>query len=390
MRDGVVSVVGGRIASVGKKQVGARPRDLGNVAILPGLINAHTHLEFSSLERPLGVPGMRFADWIGAVVDQRRGLLAELAADLAVRRTAAVQRGLRESADFGVAAMGEIATPDWPETAYSSAATDLHTTLFLELLGLGCERVEPLTALARDYLRRRTNGNQLVAGLSPHAPYTVHPNLLSVACQASRASGAPLAMHLAESPEEIELLWSHSGPLVELLESLGAWHPGVLPRGLTPRYYLEALAQAQRALIIHGNYLTRDEMGFLAERRKTMSVVVCPRTHAFFRHSQNPLPALLAAGVRVAVGTDSRASNPDLNLWAELRHLAQTQPTIAPEEILAMGTLRGAEALGIDDQFGSLQQGKSAALAVVPLPESDGDPHQLLLAAGAEATTFVG
>jgi cytosine/adenosine deaminase-related metal-dependent hydrolase len=110
-----------------------------------------------------------------------------------------------------------------------------------------------------------------------------------------------------------------------------------------------------------------------------MSVVYCPRTHAYFGHDPYPLPSLLAAGVTVALGTDSRASSPDLNFWAELRYMHRHFGDVAPADVLRMGTLNGAIALGWEADFGSLTPGKRARLAVVPLPDRDDrDPHRLV------------
>jgi len=185
-------------------------------------------------------------------------------------------------------------------------------------------------------------------------------------------------MHLAESREELELLQSHAGPLVELLQSLGAWHPGELPMGLRPLDYLRQLATAERALVIHGNYLGRDEIELLGSQRERMSAVYCPRTHAYFGHEAYPLAEMLTAGVRVAVGTDSRASNSDLSLFEELRHIIQHHRGVAPADILRMGTLAGAEALGIEQEFGSITPGKRAGLVVVPLGDSNSSPYDAI------------
>ena len=100
-------------------------------------------------------------------------------------------------------------------------------------------------------------GRALRPGISPHAPYTVSPDLVQKVCELSAKERFPVAMHLAESLAELELLASHSGPLVELLQSMKAWHPGAIPRGIAPRDYLELLATAHRALVIHGNFLDR-------------------------------------------------------------------------------------------------------------------------------------
>jgi cytosine/adenosine deaminase-related metal-dependent hydrolase len=365
LEGGVVTIANGRIAAVGENVSGRPTVDLGDVALLPRLINAHTHLEFSLLRQPLGRPGIGFADWIRHVIDFRRqfGIGDQSQAQLA---------GLAESRAAGVAALGEIATAAWPP-AVPAPLSELHVVVFRELLGLAAERVEPVMQLAGEHLAAGASESQsqYVAGLSPHAPYTVHPETLQRACALSAGQRVPVAMHLAETREELELLAKHTGPLVPLLESLGAWHPGDLPRGRRPLDYLRELAAAHRALVIHGNYLARDEIEFLAARRGSMSIVFCPRTHAFFGHEPYPLAEMLAAGVRVAVGTDSRASNPDLDLWQELRHVAQHHPQVAPCEILRMGTLAGAEALGLEAELGSITVGKRALLAVVPLSRLD-------------------
>jgi cytosine/adenosine deaminase-related metal-dependent hydrolase len=117
-----------------------------------------------------------------------------------------------------------------------------------------------------------------------------------------------------------------------------------------------------------------------------MSVVYCPRTHHYFAHSHHPLEKLLASGVNVALGTDSRASSPDLNLLSDMRHVAHRHPAIAPKTVLQMGTIAGAKALGRETEFGTLKPGRPANLTVVPLPDrEEADPHRLLFDQNAPA-----
>jgi cytosine/adenosine deaminase-related metal-dependent hydrolase len=194
-------------------------------------------------------------------------------------------------------------------------------------------------------------------------------------------------MHLAESREELALLASHEGPLVEFLTGLRAWHPASLARNAGPLDYLKSLATAHRALIIHGNYLAADEIAFLAAHRDRMSVVYCPRTHAYFDHEPYPLAQMLATSVRVAVGTDSRASNPDLKLFEELRHIARHHPGVSPDAILRMGTLSGAEALGLADSFGSITVGKRAALIAIPLSDPKSPLESILNSSSPQIET---
>jgi cytosine/adenosine deaminase-related metal-dependent hydrolase len=143
--------------------------------------------------------------------------------------------------------------------------------------------------------------------------------------------------------------------------------------------HLWELSFADRALVIHGNYLDDDELAFLAARSERMAVVYCPRTHDFFGHRRYPLEKALAAGVNVAIGTDSRASNPDLSVLAELRFVAAHYPEVPRDTILRLGTLSGARALGLG-RIGCLEAGAFADLTVVRLPQREAvDPHDLVL-----------
>lgn len=389
--DQAVALRGGRIAGVGplaelrRRLSDARIVDLGRVALFPGLVNAHTHLEFSHLDRPLGAPGMPFSDWIGAVVDWRR---APPPAD-AERALAPhpVFRGLRESLAAGVTTIGEIATAGWPvreliEQGAAASARLPRVVAFRELLGLRAERVVDNRAAGEEHLSlfENVDRDQLLPGLSPHAPYTVRPELFDWAVQIAVGRGIPLAMHLAESPEELTLLRDGSGPLVERLQSLDAWDARAIPRGARPLVYLRRLAAAPRALVVHGNYLDDEERRFLAAHRDRLSLVYCPRTHAYFGHPRYPLPELLTLGARVAVGTDSRASNPDLSLLAELRFVAARYPELSLAAVLRLGTSDAAAALGLEDRCGQIAVGLCADLFAIALESGvERDPLAALL-----------
>jgi len=368
LADGGVTVAGARIKAVGAGTAQGRVEDLGNVAILPGLINAHTHLDLSDVPAPLGRQGVSFIDWIAQVIAFR------------FTRTAAgrepVAMGLEECIRHGTTGLGEIAQPDWPTAALAQTAMDC--TVFQELIGPTTDRVGPALELARQHLA----AGKLAAwrpGLAPHAPYSVHLELLRDVVKLAAAAQVPVAFHLAESREEIELLQTGGGPLRPLLDALAAWQPGAIRPGARPLDFLRVLAEAPRALVIHGNYLDDEELAFLAERAARMAVVYCPRTHAWFDHPRYPLEKMLSMGVAVALGTDSRASSPDLSVLAEMRAVAAGHPAVGPEVVLQLGTSRAAAALGWQDEAGSLTAGKLANLAVVALPDRDAaDPHELL------------
>ncbi|MBI3839328.1 MAG: amidohydrolase family protein [Planctomycetia bacterium] len=370
---GCVTICGPSIVAVGSKVPDCPVQDLGNVAILPGFVNAHTHLEFSDLAVPIGRPSMPLPDWIRQVIEHRRAT--------ADAGPSAAMQGLRESLAAGTTALGEIATSDWRSNGRLEAELRSIVVMFHESIAPLRDRIARAVWAAEKFLLWGQTFKRVRPGLSPHAPYTVHPELLASLVELSQRFQVPLAMHLAESREEIELLRGGSGPFRELLEDLQSWDP--LADARYPRIfdYLVQLARAPRALVIHGNYLDRAELDFLADRAEAMAVVYCPRTHHFFGHPSYPLARMLAMNISMALGTDSRASNPDLSLFEEMRFVAERHNDVMLSKILELGTLAGARALGLDRQMGTLEPGKLANLNVVRLDDaSAGDPHELLFA----------
>jgi cytosine/adenosine deaminase-related metal-dependent hydrolase len=347
-----------------------RAENLGNVAVIPGLVNAHTHLEFSGRDSPLS-SGEPFTDWIRAVVAWRRGGSSNQAAD--------VRCGLSELAVAGTTLVGEIAAGDWSLEQYSASGP--RAVLFQELIGLLPEQREEQLVIARRHLSDGQVGGtgRLLAGLSPHAPYSVHPQLFGELVDLANTQHAPLAIHLAETAAELELLDRGTGPFVELLREFGVWREDVIPSGSRPLDYLRRLEPLQHALVIHGNYLSDEEIDFLSGH-ENLAVVYCPRTHAYFGHREHPWRKLIASGARVAVGTDGRASNPDLSLWRELCFLRKHHPQVDARKLLELGTIDGARALGLDAETGSLTIGKRADLTVVSLDARTGsDPYAVLI-----------
>ncbi|HID22771.1 MAG TPA: hypothetical protein EYP14_10275, partial [Planctomycetaceae bacterium] len=289
----------------------ARALDLGPVALIPGLVNAHTHLEFSDLNAPLAAPGCNFFEWIPFVVAYR--LRRSLAGASAVRR--ALERGLRECHGTATAVVADIVTTEYEPAQFPGPRSQL--VLFRELYTLRPKQISPQLELARRHLERfgpASEGIAAVGGLSPHAPYTVHPELFEKLIELARRHRAPVAMHLAETEAERELLECGTGPCVELLRRFGLWKANLFERGVTILDYLRKLAETERALVIHGNYLNNDDIAFLADHPH-LCVVYCPRSHAYFGHRPHRWQQMLDQGVSVAIGTDSRASNPDLSVW---------------------------------------------------------------------------
>ncbi|HEX8199101.1 MAG TPA: amidohydrolase family protein [Isosphaeraceae bacterium] len=387
--DGLLTIQKGRIAGLGPAGGRAADLDLGNAAIVPGFVNAHTHLELAALgdDTPLG-PEDELA-WLRRVVEsRRRGTPADL--------HAAVGRNLAASLAAGTTMLADTTTGGLSWKAIADAP--VRAVVFAELIGLRRSRGLQSSQEAWDWIGSIDPGAQVVAcarpGLSPHAPYSTSDWLYHRAA----AAGLPLSTHLAELPEELELLATRGGRLRTFLEDLDAWNDAWEPIGPRPADYVRK-GQLRRAdwLIAHGTYLDPSEFWQLrpeaAPAGQRVAVAYCPRTHARFGHAPHPFRAMLERGVVVCLGTDSLASAPSLGLLDELRFLHRADPTLGGALLLTMATLFGAWALRAETVTGSLKVGKSADLAVIPLPDRDEpDPHRLLLDSDlpVTATAFEG
>lgn len=317
--------------------------DVLPLVLLPPLVNVHTHLEFSHLAEPLQ-PARPFQQWIRTVMLSR--------ADPATASVESIGRGLHESQASGVRLLGEICTDDGLDRF---ADRPDRIVAFRESIGLTPDRVREQLLSAEQHLSRESKPG-ITSGLSPHAPYTVHPDLLNGILSLAEKHQAPVAMHVAETTDEIELLTHGRGRFVEFLNSLGLFDTATFPGGRCVLDILRELSRACRALVVHGNYLTNADVEFLS-RHPNLTTVYCPRTHAFFGHSEHPLRRLRAAGCRVVLATDSRASNPDLNVFLELLFVARHFQEIPVGELVAMITTHAAESMGIDPTSFELRPG---------------------------------
>jgi cytosine/adenosine deaminase-related metal-dependent hydrolase len=357
---GVVAVAGDKIAAVEPHGTLTADVDLGDAAVLPGLVNAHIHLDLSDM-RGLTPPSPDFTGWLRQVIEHRRGR-----APLQVWMD--VVTGLTECLKFGTTLLGDVSGDGGSWDVLADAPT--RAVVFREFLGLPKDRASGAWERLDRWLASRTATPTCRPGVSPHAPYSVRSSLFFAASR----SGAPVAVHLAETAAEQELLVLRRGPFVSFLRDLGVWAPDGLAEDAD--HVLRLLNGLSPTLLVHGNYLHP-----AATIPANASLVYCPRTHAAFGHPPHPFRDFLARGVRVALGTDGLASNPDLDLLAEARFLHREYPDVSGAGLLRMATLSGAEALGWADETGSLTPGKSADLVVLPLPpREDADPHRLVLA----------
>lgn len=370
VENGWVRIERGRIAGVGRGRPSGAVHDLGDAILLPGLVNAHTHLEFSDLDRPLPAGGGLPA-WIERLVAMRRSRSAAGAHDDA-RLRAAVVSGLEQSAAAGVTAIGEIATASHPFAGHAGPLV----RVYREALGLApVAMAAARSSLVRDLERMGSEGTRI--GVSPHAPYSVAESLGRQVVGEAIRRRLPVMMHLAESHDEAELLATGGGALRTLLERLGAWQPAAPPRLLPVADWITLLARAPRGVVVHGTFLPEDEAALsrLARHRDRLCVVVCPRTTLALSGRLPPVEAFRAAGIRVAIGTDSRASNPDLSVLAECRTLVEGGGA-SPAEALSMATVQAAWAVGFERRCGILASGRVADLVVLRPGGRYGDPHE--------------
>jgi cytosine/adenosine deaminase-related metal-dependent hydrolase len=357
--NGVITICGERIVSVEPSDGQAADVEFGDAAVLPGFVNAHTHLDLSGL-RGRCPPSADFTDWLRQVIAHRYRATPEQI-DLDIRA------GLTESLQYGTTLLGDITGDGGSWVVLADAP--LRSVVFREMLGLPEGRASGAWQRVDRWLASRIATPTCRPGISPHAPYSVRSSLFLTAS----TRGVPVAVHLAETAAEQELLVLRRGSFVSFLRDLDVWDPTGLAED-TP-HVLNDLNGSSPTLLVHCNYLAPS-----SNVPNNCSIIYCPRTHNAFGHAPHPFRYFLERGIRVALGTDSLASNPDLSVLGEIRHLHRQFPDVPGAVLLRMATLSGAEALGFADEAGSLEAGKSADLVVVPLaPKVYPDPYQRVL-----------
>ncbi|NOX59028.1 MAG: amidohydrolase family protein [Planctomycetes bacterium] len=378
---GLVRVEGPTIAEVGASvDLGdSKPTDLGDVLLMPGFVNAHTHLELGSLHSRVPVTP-DFCDWLSRLVPKMRELSRDPSGIVD-----AVQRGLADSIRCGTTLLGDISRfASMTRQTISKTQHRPGVVSFGEVLGVAAGAGEPLLRQAVDC---EFASSDLACGISPHATYTVGPETLSKCVTAGASNGMRLCIHAAESKAEEEFLLHETGPLKEFLESVGGWTASTGPMNRRPIEYLhDAGALGPQTLLAHCNYVSDSEIDLLA--KTNTSVVYCPRTHHAFAHPPHRFDDMVDAGINVCLGTDSLASNPSLSILDEVRFLASHRPDLSRERILNAATLGGARALGYQGVTGAIAPGMRADLVAVPLePDGPTDAVENILT-GTRQPTF--
>jgi cytosine/adenosine deaminase-related metal-dependent hydrolase len=353
---------------------GGPVEDLGRVAVLPGLVNAHTHLELSWM-RGLVPPSASLSTSAPTSMPAWAAQLIQLrAAEDADTARQAVVDAIRCARASGTCLVGDVTNT---LTTYEPLMdSELSAAIFRELIGFAARDPEAAVAAASGPIADLTPIAWLKPSIVPHAPYSVSPALMQAIARWN--TGKPLSIHLGESAQEIEFLRDGTGEWRQLLDRLGAWNPSWEVPACGPVEYLDRLGMVNRDLIaVHGVQFTPADLSRLAAAGATL--VTCPRSNRWTGAGIPPVDRFYASGVRVAVGTDSLASVDDLNLFAELAEIRRLAPAVPAARILESATLAGAEALGFACELGSIEPGKRAQLLAVRLPADVTDVEQYLV-----------
>jgi cytosine/adenosine deaminase-related metal-dependent hydrolase len=371
IRAGYVEIAGNRIVGVGAASQLASAAvpvvDLGPAILTPGLVNPHTHLElgcYAGRLRPTP-----FWEWIERLIRLRAQ------PGQREREQPAAVNGAWQSLRAGVTCVGDISRRNcvWPVLK----PLPIRKVCFVELLTLADHPPRNPDEL-RAGVEEVVDDELLTVGVSPHTPYTVPADQVRAAIALANELRRPWTMHLAETREEVAFLRGEKGALSPTIERL-LEHYGIRSPRRSP---IDLLTQCsggfRRGSLAHANYVADDEIDRLAEAGHV--VIYCPRAHRFFGHTPHPFMKMRAAGLTVALGTDSLASNTSLSLLDELHYVyAQVPNPPSPHELLRMVTLDAAHALDLADHIGSLEAGKYADLAAFPCSPSVDDPIRALV-----------
>ena len=353
--DGAVCVEHGCVAEVGKwSDLRGDAEDLGDVILMPGLINAHCHLDYTSLAGRIPAP-KTFSEWISGIMQHKKEM-----GDIAWHES--WLKGAKQCLKHGTTTVGNIETrPDLLARLWSE--TPLRLLSFLELIVVRPEsNSESVVYEAVNWLQSNVPPRGTV-GLSPHALYTVKPDVLLQCVEASTDHGWRMAMHLAESDDESEMFLEGNGPLYKWLANVGRDMSDC--GNYSPVEYASGQGLLnEKLLVVHGNYLDDNDIRLLAE--SGASVAHCPRSHDYFGHVPFRFEELRVAGVNVSLGTDSLATvgevDAELNMFSEMRMFRDKYLGVTPEVIISMATVNGAKALGWTKKVGEISTGACADL----------------------------
>ncbi|MBA3297079.1 MAG: amidohydrolase family protein [Acidobacteria bacterium] len=359
IRDGWLAVEGDRIAAFGgadSEPLGSPAEAFMDAAILPGLVNAHTHLELSWM-RGQTAPAPSMPQWVESLMALRRTVDHE-----PVWPTV---EAIREARAAGTSLVGDVTNT---LASYSPLAdSEMSAAIFHELLGFDVANATAVVADAHAHLAALPRIGRLRTFIAPHAPYSVSAELLRAIADGEQRR---VTIHLGESAEEMEFLQSGTGAWRTLLTAFGVWSDTWTAPSCSPVEYIARHGLLNdRLLAVHCVQLGHDDLRRLADAGAT--VVTCPRSNRWTGAGVPPVERFYDSGVRVAVGTDSLGSVDDLNMFSELATLRELAPSIPARALLESATRHGADALGFGREMGTIEPGKRAELIAVALEKNE-------------------
>jgi cytosine/adenosine deaminase-related metal-dependent hydrolase len=360
--------------------------DLGEVVLIPGLVNAHCHLDYTLMAGQFPPPRV-FTDWLKVITDTKADWSYS---DYAESWAKGAQMLLRS----GTTTVGDVeAVPQLLPKMWES--TPLRVYSFLEMIGI-TKRRQPQALLQEIFEKGiALKHRRCRIGLSPHAPYSTVPELLRLSARAARRRRWLVCTHVAESALEFDMFARRRGEMFHWLERSGR-DMADCGQGSPVRHVKRSGLLGPNLLAVHLNYLGRGDLELL--RQGGVSVVHCPRSHFYFRHDPFPLRSLTRAGVNVCLGTDSLASvyqrrnqTAELSMFEEMRTLAEREPRLSPRKILRLATVCGARALGLTGKAGELAPGAYADLIALPFSGKMSKVYEgVLQHKGNVATSMIG
>jgi len=359
---GAVLVEGHRILAAGTPAsiglpANAETIELPNCVLVPALVNAHAHLDLTSLGVQTRTGG--FVEWVRGIRSGRPD------GDEAIADS--VRLGIRNARAGGTALIGDIAGAGSIVPIRLQRDAGLAGVSFLEVFGLGGRQAAAIDRTRVVLQSLAPLGGGVALGIQPHAPYSCGPCMYGFAARC----GLPLATHLAETIEEADFTTKGSGAFAELLRELNLWDDTIDVPGCSPVSAVLAAVDNMPILAVHLNHVTQDDLGQLCSARTR--VVYCPRASAYFGHARHPYRSMLEAGMQVALGTDSIVclDTPErISVWDEMRLLHQ-RDGVAARTLLGMATVNGAHALGFDPAIVRFERGPSAGVLAVHVSEAD-------------------
>jgi len=365
VREGRIEAVG-TLADVGRENPDAEVRFFPNYTIIPGAVNAHAHLGFRRKDAP---EGGTFSDWLSSLIErlpEKVAWTAEAASDCAREAIEAGTTYMAESSPYGECL---------PQLAESGMAGTVYAEFFPHEIGTPEVAVESIVAKVRGL--REGLPERVDAQVSVHSPYTVDPESSRLAARRTREMGWKLAIHLSESPEEVEFVRDGTGGLADIFGT-NEWG-GV---GVSPVRYAQSIELlAPETIAAHlATGVSEEDIDVLAQTG--VAAAHCPRSNDFLGCGVSPVLGMMASGIRVGMGTDGLWSSPSMNLFEETLFAVELHG-MSGATGLELATVGGARALGIEAETGTLDAGKWADLAVVETSLEDGDPEREVLEAAA-------